>query len=356
MRKRILMAMSGGVDSSTAAALLKERGDEVIGVGLKLAGGDASEEGERGCCGFGAMEDARRVALHLDIPFHLLNYERVFRQCVIDPFCRSYLAGRTPNPCVVCNERVKFGHLMGLADAVEADHIATGHYARVCRDDFTGRFLLKKGVDPDKDQSYFLHSLSQQQLARALFPLGGHLKDDTRELARSFGLPVCDKPASQDICFVGEGDYRRFLAEQCPGCFEPGPIVSTDGEVLGEHRGVAGYTVGQRKGLGVAAGRALFVVRIDPAARTVVVGRREELDRKSVPVSQVNWIAFDTPPQRVRAKVKTRYRQPGAAATVLPRGDGAAEIVFDAPVTAVAPGQSAVFYDGDLVIGGGTIE
>ena len=352
---RILVAMSGGVDSATAAALLKRQGHEVIGVGLKLHESQSSWESERSCCGIAAMDDARRVASHIGIPFYVLNYERLFEDAVIDYFCRSYLDGKTPNPCVECNRVVKFGHLLRLADALDADYVATGHYARVSEDRRTGRYLLRRGADPQKDQSYFLYSLSQQQLCRALFPLGEMTKEETRDLARSFGLEVCDKPASQDVCFVGSGGYRQFLVERFPEALRRGPIVNTRGEVMGEHSGIACYTVGQRKGVGVAAGVPLYVLAVDGSAGTVVVGGREELQKRRVCVDQVTWIPFEEPSGPVALSVKTRYRAAAAPATVSCRGEGRAEVVFITPQTAVAPGQSAVFYDGEVVVGGGIV-
>lgn len=355
-RKRIVVAMSGGVDSSTAAALLTQQGHDVIGIGLRLPASGHKSQSRRTCCGVAAMDDARRVASHIGIPFYVLDFEAIFEDTVINYFCRAYLDGKTPNPCVVCNHAVKFGHLLERARTLGADSVATGHYARTCRDPDTGRFLLKKAADHGQDQSYFLYGLSQEQLLRAMFPLGDMAKKDTRALARSLGLKVSDKPGSQDICFFGNGDYRRFLAERCPESLQPGPIVNTRGDVLGEHRGVASYTTGQRKGLGVAAARPLYVLAIDVATRRVIVGTRDEMLTRRISVGQVNWIAFDRPHGPLELTVNLRYRQPGSPAAVSCSEDGGVNLLFSTPQTMAAAGQSAVFYDGDVVVGGGIIE
>ncbi len=355
-RNRIVVAMSGGVDSSTAAALLKQQGHEVIGIGLRLPQSGATRESVRSCCGIGGMDDACRVASRIGIPFYVLNYQDFFQRTVIDYFCGAYLNGRTPNPCVECNRVVKFGRLLKLADALDADYLATGHYARVCQDRRTGRYVLKKGIDAEKDQSYFLYPLTQEQLSRALFPLGEKTKEETRELARSFGLDVCDKPASQDICFLGNGGYRRFLAERFPESLCPGRITDTHGQVLGQHRGIAFYTVGQRKRLGIGGGEPLYVLALDRGTRTVVVGGREELQKSQILVKRVNWIAFGEPPDRMEVGVRIRYRQHELGATVRARDGGSAVVAFTSPQAAAAPGQSAVFYDGDVVVGGGIID
>jgi tRNA-specific 2-thiouridylase len=302
------------------------------------------------------MEDARAVANQLGIRFAALDYREVFSQAVIEYFFRSYAEGRTPNPCVECNRVIKFGRLLEFAGAMGTDFLATGHYARTSRDPQSGRHLLLKGVDPEKDQSYFLYVLSQEQLARALFPLGAMTKDETRRCARSFGLPVSEKPGSQDICFLGEGDYRSLLAERHPELLQPGPIVDARGRVLGTHKGVAGFTIGQRKSLGIAAGAPLYVIALRPAARTVVVGTKEELQQEKLTVAGINWIAADPPPDTLEAEVKVRYRQPERPATIRLLEPARAEVRWHTPQPAAAPGQSAVFYKGDVVLGGGIIE
>jgi len=302
------------------------------------------------------MDDARSVAGRIGIRFHVLDYREFFEKTVIDYFCRAYLRGETPNPCIECNRVVKFGRLLELADSFGADCVATGHYARVTRDVRTARYLLKKGTDAGKDQSYFLYSLRQEQLSRALFPLGEVTKEETRRLAESLGLGVSDKPASQDVCFLAGGSYRAFLAERFPESLEPGPIVDPSGRLLGRHRGIAFYTVGQRRGLGVAAGEPLYVLDVDKATRTVTAGSRDDLRKSRISVKHVNWIAFERPPERLEVDVRLRYRHRALRATVSPAGDGRVVVSFATGGTTAAPGQSAVFYDGDVVVGGGIIE
>jgi len=360
--KRVVVGMSGGVDSSTAAALLQRQGYEVIGVGLRLpllqAGLPAAAgcNSPRRCCGPAAMEDARAVANQLGIRFAALDYQELFSREIIEQFFRAYAEGRTPNPCAECNRLIKFGRLLEFARIIGADFLATGHYARTALDPQSGRHLLLKGADREKDQSYFLYGLSQEQLAAALFPLGAMTKEETRRLARSFGLPVSEKPGSQDICFLGEGDYRSLLAERHPESLQAGPIVDRRGRVLGTHKGVAGFTVGQRKSLGIAAGAPLYVLALRPAARTVVVGTKEELQQEKFTVAEINWIAFDPPPDNLEAEVKVRYRQPEQPAAIRMLAPGRAEVRWHSPQPAAAPGQSAVFYRGEGVLGGGIIE
>jgi tRNA-specific 2-thiouridylase len=348
--------MSGGVDSSTTAALLKREGHDVIGVGLRLPiAGRGAEAHKRSCCDASGMEDARRVAASIGIPFRALDYRKVFEEEVIDGFCKAYLAGRTPNPCVDCNRTMKFGHLLKLAETLGADRLATGHYARTSIDPASGRALLMKGVDASRDQSYFLYALSQQQLAKALFPLGDMTKDNVRALAKSLGLHVSAKPGSQDICFLAGGDYRRVIAERFPEAVQPGPIISTSGKNLGEHKGTIHFTIGQRHGLKIAAPEPLYVVAIDGAKRTVIVGNKGETFRSTLTVSNLNWIAFEKPPRTLTADVRIRHRQPLTPAALSVRDDGTVHVQFERPVHAVAPGQSAVFYEDDLVLGGGVI-
>lgn len=347
--------MSGGVDSSTAAAVLKGQGHEVIGIGLRLPQWGNGNASGRSCCGIEGMDDARRIASQIGIPFYVLNYEEIFGNSVVDYFCRSYLKGETPNPCVECNRVVKFGYLWDTARSLGADCIATGHYARIAPDPVSGRYTLKKGTDREKDQSYFLYPLTQDQLSRTIFPLGGMTKLETRKLARSLGLRVSGKPASQDICFLGNGDYRRFLAERLPEALAPGPILDTQGRVLGEHNGIAFYTIGQRKGIGLAVGRPVYVLRIAPGEKAITVGTRKESLKRRVLLRNVNWVSRERPSGPIEVHVKIRYRQPELPASVVPLNDDHAEVVFAMPQGGLAPGQSAVFYDADTVLGGGII-
>jgi len=347
--------MSGGVDSSVAAALLLEQGHDVVGITLRMPRYGADGEGERTCCGRRGIEDARAVADRLGIPFYALDYRGKFEQTVLTDFRREYLRGRTPNPCVRCNDWLKFGFLMESAQSVEADHIATGHYVRLGRNSETGRRELRTGCGDD-DQSYFLFSLSQRQLAHAFFPLGTWEKERVRAKAAELELPVHDKPGSQDLCFLPEGGYREMLRARCPELFVPGPIVHVSGEVLGEHRGIACYTVGQRRGLQVPWSEPLYVVRIEAEENRVMVGERQHVLRQEITVSQLNWVALDglTGPQR--ADVRIRYRHPGAPAILEPADEAQVRVEFDEAQEAPAPGQAAVFYDGDLVLGGGFID
>lgn len=351
-RTRIIVAMSGGVDSSVAAALLAEQGHQVMGVAMRLPSPDGQATPDAPCCGVRGIEDARRVAARIGIPFYALDFRREFRRAVVEDFMRGYAEGRTPNPCARCNERLKFGRLLQKARGVGADFVATGHYARKERAD--GRHLLRAGPDGD-DQSYFLHGLSQEQLGAALFPIGGMTKTEVRRIARERDLPVHEKPASQDLCFLPDGRYREFLRERCPQAFRPGPIVHVCGRVLGEHDGIAGFTVGQRRGIGVAHAEPLYVVEVRPEENAVVVGEREHVMRRQILVGDVNWLA-PPPDGPLSALVRIRYNHPGGRAELRPEPDGKVRVRFAEPQEAPCPGQAAVFYDGDLVLGGGTIE
>ncbi len=356
--RRIVVAMSGGVDSSVAAALLVEQGWEVIGVTLQIWPDGMKPPGRHvGCCSVDAVDDARRVADRLGIPYYVFDFQDIFRRTVIEPFGRSYVQGRTPNPCVWCNEHVKFGALLERALQLGAEAVATGHYARVERDPETGRWHLMRPRDLRKDQTYALWPLTQEQLSRVRFPLAPYTKEEVRELARARRLPVAYKPESQEICFVPDDDYRRYLREQVPDALRPGLIVDTRGQVLGEHPGVAFFTIGQRKGLGLAVGRPLYVVDLDPVGNRVIVGEREEAQAEGLEAGAVNWIAIPEldGPRRVQARI--RRNAPHAPATIEPV-DGEARRVrcrFDEPQWAVTPGQSVVWYDGDTVLGGGVI-
>ena len=356
-RERVVVGMSGGVDSSVAAALLVERGHDVVGVTMRVWSGAGGEGSSRfgACCGSEAVDDARRVARTLGIPYYVLNMGEEFARAVIEPFVDAYRRGRTPVPCVACNADLKFGSLLGRARAWDASAVATGHYARVTHDAATGRYLLWRGRDARKDQSDFLWPLTQSQLAAARFPVGDLDKAAVRGLARRLGLVTADKPESQEICFVPDDDYRAFLRQREPGMFRPGPIVDGAGERLGEHRGVPGYTVGQRKGLGLATPTPLYVVDLDPHANRVTVGTAAELERDRLIATGVNFIACEPPREPLRVTARIRHSHQPAPATVRALDDGRAEVVFDQPQRAVTPGQSVVWYRGDLVVGGGVI-
>jgi tRNA-specific 2-thiouridylase len=359
MAERIVVGLSGGVDSSVAAALLVEAGCDVVGVTLRVWPWHESEDPARrfgSCCSPETVGDARAVARRLGIPYYLLNTEEEFGRSVIDRFVDEYRAGRTPVPCVACNRDVKFGSLLHRARAWDAEAVATGHYARITRDVESGRYLLWRGVDPAKDQSDFLWPLTQAQLAAARFPVGELTKAEVRQQARRLGLVTADKPESQEICFVPDDDYRRFLRERDPGLFHPGPIVDGDGRRVGTHRGLAAYTVGQRRGLGLAGREPRYVVDLDAPTNTLTVGAAEALDRDRLLATDVNFIACDPPrdPMEVEAKIRHSHRAAPARVRMLP--DGRAEVRFAGPQRAIAPGQSVVFYRGEMVVGGGVID
>lgn len=357
-RPRIVVAMSGGVDSSVAAALLVEQGYDVIGVTLQIWPEGMKPPGRHvGCCSVDAVDDARRVAERLGIPYYVFDFQEIFRRSVIEPFTRAYLRGQTPNPCIWCNEHVKFGALLKRAVQLGAEAVATGHYARVERDPETGRWLLMRPKDRRKDQTYALWPLTQEQLARVRFPLAPYTKEEVRELARARRLPVAYKPESQEICFIPDDDYRRYLRENAPEAVRPGEIVDTQGNVLGRHPGVAFFTVGQRKGLGLAAGRPLYVVDVDAAANRVVVGERHEARASGLEAGAVNWIAAPGLSEPMRVQARIRRNAPDAPATIEPASGDARRVIcrFDQPQWAVTPGQSVVWYTGDVVVGGGVI-
>ncbi len=357
--KRVLVAMSGGVDSSVTAALLKEQGYEVIGVTFHLWGENKDLRNLRSCCGLASVEDACRVAHKIEIPHLVVNMVDFFTQTVVANFINEYARGRTPNPCIRCNEFVKFGVFFKVAEKLGADFVATGHYARIVKGD-DGLYHLLKAVDREKDQSYVLYVLNQSIMAKILLPLGNYTKPQVREIAKRLGLPVHDKPESQEICFVDTGDYRDFLKKMKPDLIKPGPIVTEDGKVIGTHMGVAFYTIGQRHGLGISnpSGEPLYVVKIDAETNTIVVGRRESVLTKEAVVEAVNWVGGEPPKESIRSRVKHRYRSPEGLAWVEPIDKNKVKVIWDEPQWAVTPGQSAVFYDaevGEEVLGGGII-
>jgi len=346
--------MSGGVDSSVAAALLAREGHDVVGLSMQLYDQSNGEITFGSCCTLDDLYDARRVAAAIGIPHYIVNFERKFEDHVIADFVREYAAGRTPIPCVHCNGDLKFASLVDRADGFQAQAVATGHYARVDFDEVSGRYLLKRGIDAQKDQSYFLFTLSQAQLAKAGFPVGHLDKPAVREEARRLGLRVAGKKDSQEICFVPAGEHPEFVARRAalPG----GAILDREGRELGRHDGIHRFTIGQRKGLGLSAGVPLYVVDIDAGTAAITVGSKADLERDTLAASRVNWISGDVPPGPVRAHVRIRYRHTEAPAVVTPTGDATVKVAFESPQTAVTPGQAVVFYDGDVCLGGGWID
>jgi tRNA-uridine 2-sulfurtransferase len=365
--KTIAVAMSGGVDSSTVAAMLRAEGHQLIGLTMqlwnqrRLAGHEGMPEQVTGrCCSLDDVYDARRVAEHLGIPYYVVNHEERFERDVVRPFVAEYLSGRTPIPCSLCNNHLKFDQLLVVAQQIGADYVATGHYARVEYDDTCGRWLLKRPADRSKDQTYFLFGLTQEQLSRTLFPLGNMTKPEVRELARRQGLALAEKPDSQEICFVPGGDYKRFIdaylaegGEALPDT--AGELVTTSGEVIGEHSGVHNFTVGQRKGLGVATGSPLYVIQISGADKRVIVGSDEHLYSRTLRAHRVNFISTDSLREPMRVSVKIRHRHEPAPGIVQKIEADEVLVTFDQPQRAITPGQAAVFYDEDVVVGGAWI-
>jgi tRNA-uridine 2-sulfurtransferase len=396
MSEKIVVAMSGGVDSSTTAALLQAQGYEVVGLSMQLwdytraesTGGNSEEELKKSgtCCSIDDIYDARRVARFLNLPFYVVNFEKAFEQEVVVPFVESYLAGETPIPCVRCNTFMKFDHLLNRATQIGVDKLATGHYARVRFNETTGRYELLRGVDAGKDQSYFLFEMTQSQLSRVIFPLGGFPKSEVRAMAEQYGLPVFEKPDSQEICFIPGKNYSAFvesyidsreqtnsqedefstvgagkmlsttrLPGDLKGAVRSGEIVSPDGAVLGKHHGIHQFTVGQRKGLGVAVGEPLYVIQTDLATNRVVVGKSDELMKRVLIAGKLNWISIQSLTTPIRVKAQIRNRHEAADASVSNTGDGNVEVHFDTPQRAITPGQAVVLYDDDVVVGGGWI-
>jgi tRNA-specific 2-thiouridylase len=353
---KVVMAMSGGVDSSVAACLLHEQGYEVVGLfmcaGIVPPGDAGAAVGHRGCCSAEDASDAKRVAGKLGIGFFTLDFKNQF-DTIIDYFTEEYRRGRTPNPCIICNQDLKFGRLAEHSRVVGADFVATGHYARIEKLD--GEYRLCRAVDHSKDQTYVLFSIQREMLGRTLFPLGGMTKDEVRRYADGLGLEVSEKPESQDICFAPDRDYARIVRERCPEAFVKGPIVDVEGNEVGRHEGIPNFTIGQRRGTGVAMGQPVYVSHIDAASNTIVVGTREQLVSDNLSASKINWLV-DKPQTSFRAEVKIRYAHQAAPAVVELVGDDGVRVQFDEPQFAVTPGQAAVFYDGDTVVGGGWID
>jgi tRNA-uridine 2-sulfurtransferase len=350
---RVVVAMSGGVDSSVAAALLVAEGYEVIGMMMRLWS-EPGEESTNRCCTPDSMAQARQVARKLGIPFYAVDAQQVFHDTVVTYFQDGYAQGNTPNPCLVCNRHIRWEFLLNRAFALDADFMATGHYARLRRRD-EGHTELLRAIDLNKDQSYVLHVLGQEQLAHALFPLGDYTKPQVRQLACDFNLPVAERAESQDLCFLGNGDYRSFLIRNFPQVQNRGRILNREGEAIGEHQGLAFYTIGQRKGLGIASPVPMYVLDKDPEQNALIVGTQDKLGRTELTTLKVNWVSGESTVSPIRAQIKIRYKAQEAWGTVTPLEDGSAHVQFDAPLRDITPGQAAVFYDGDVCLGGGII-
>jgi tRNA-uridine 2-sulfurtransferase len=365
---RIAIAMSGGVDSSTAAAILKESGYELIGFSMQLwdqrrnlSREDSAKTGR--CCSLEDLYDAREVAARLGIPYYIVDFQKEFERTVVRDFVENYRNGLTPSPCVLCNSHMKFDHLLRMAEEIRASRVATGHYARVTRDEESGRYILWQARDKNKDQSYFLFELNQSQLAKAIFPLGDLDKQEVRQIARRYNLPVAEKQESQEICFIPDGDYAAFIERHyrevagslAVNPFSDGCIVNTDGKVLGQHTGIHHFTIGQRRGLGIAHSCPLYVLEIRPEDNIVVVGERSQLGKRRCRVVRLNWISIPDliEPLRVHARIRSRHKE--APATIVPGEKGSVEVTFDAPQPAISPGQACVFYQAERVVGGGWI-
>jgi len=353
-KPRVVVAMSGGVDSSVAAALLVEQGYEVIGMMMRLWSEDCGTGGSNRCCTPDQMADARRIASQLGIPFYVIDTQEVFRRTVVQFFIERYAAGDTPNPCLECNRIIRFEWLLDHALSVGADYLATGHYVRVERSE-NGAVRLLKAVDAAKDQSYVLSVLTQEQLRHAMFPVGSYTKQTIREIARARGLPVASKHDSQDLCFLADGDYRRFLREHAPAAVRPGPILLRNGREIGTHSGLPNYTIGQRKGLRISYHEPLYVLATDPARNALIVGTRDELGGSRLVANRVNWIAGAPPAPTFQAEIKIRYKAQYAPGTVTVQDDQCVEVSFENPLRDITPGQGVVFYEDEVCLGGGII-